>query len=205
MITSHHNLRAIIREVLELQSKKDALKFERYEFNRSAASLPQEEQDSTTNDSFDPSKFVATTLAPLDLPASTKLTVSKHVDKARDEIMIWLDNHEDYQALAKKQDAHAIKEKLVPIFKTRQKRIDDLTLKQPATGAPQRKNDPTLKQARLPSEPIKSLLTIIDNRILKRISTPKTTTAQLPADVQIAIISATLIATANSPEPIEEE
>ena len=187
------------------QKEAKSLLRELFNFNRSAASLPQEEQDVSAGEPFDPSKFVATALAPLDLPTSTKSIISKHVDKARKEVMTWLDNHEDYRELAKQQDTHAIKEKLVPVFKTRQKRIDDLTLKQTTQGTPQRKDDPTLKQARLPAEPIKSLLAIIDNRILKRISNPKTTTAQLPADAQIAIIAATLIAIVNSPEPVAEE
>jgi hypothetical protein len=174
---------------------------ELFSFGRSAAALPQQEVDDQSSLT---AKFVSDSLAPLDLPPTVKSTFSKHVDKARDEVMAWLDNHDDFLKLAKDRDTHAIKEKLLPLFKARQKRIDNLTLKEPKSGAPARPNDPVLKQARMPDEPIKSLLKIIDDRITKRISTPKTTTSQLPADTQIALISTTLVAIANMPEEPEE-
>ena len=186
----------------DLKETRDLL-HELFSFGRSAAALPQQEADEPPQDA---GKFVADALAPLDLPSTLKSTFSKHIDKARDEVLIWLDNHDDFLKLAKARDTHAIKEKILPIFKTRQKRIDALTLKEPKSGTPVRPNDPTLKQARMPDEPIKSLLKIIDNRIIKRISTPKATiTSQLPADAQIAIVTTTLVAIANMPEDVEEE
>lgn len=175
---------------------------ELFSFGRSAAALPQQEVDDQSSLT---TKFVSDSLSPLDLPTTLKSTFSKHVDKARDEVMAWLDNHDDFLKLAKARDTHAIKEKLLPLFKARQKRIDNLTLKEPKSGAPARPNDPVLKQARMPDEPIKSLLKIIDDRIAKRISSPKTTTSQLPADAQIALIATTLVAIANMPEEPEEE
>lgn len=111
---------------------------------------------------------------------------------AYDQISSWLDDHEDYKALALKGDISGLSDKMKPIIQRREKKLismmeQDEDLKRKEAAKKNIKFD----------EPLARLMRIVDEQINKRIANPKVLMTDLDAAAIMSLVPSLLVAVAN--------